>query len=65
MTRLLDQADRETGGSVDMVVVGGGPTGVETAGAMAENVKFVVRKYFSPELAARCHVHLVDMVPIV
>lgn len=65
VTRLLDQADRETGGSVDMVVVGGGPTGVETAGAMAENVKFVVRKYFSPELAARCHVHLVDMVPIV
>jgi NADH dehydrogenase len=32
---------------------------------MAENVKYVVRKYFSPELAARCRVHLVDMVPSV
>jgi NADH:ubiquinone reductase (H+-translocating) len=65
LTQLLDQADRESGGSVDVVVVGGGPTGVETAGAMAENVKFVVPKYFSPELAARCRVHLVDMVPAV
>ncbi|HSN35838.1 MAG TPA: NAD(P)/FAD-dependent oxidoreductase [Arthrobacter sp.] len=65
LTQLLDQADRESGGSVDVVVIGGGPTGVETAGAMAENVKFVVPKYFSPELAARCRVHLVDMLPVV
>lgn len=65
VTRLLDRADREPGTDVDMVVVGGGPTGVETAGALAENIKFVVAKFFSPELAARCRVHLVDMVPSV
>jgi NADH dehydrogenase len=65
LTHLLDDADRESGGSVEVVVVGGGPTGVETAGAMAETVKFVVPKYFSPELAGRCRVHLVDMVPTV
>ncbi|WOH19560.1 NAD(P)/FAD-dependent oxidoreductase [Paenarthrobacter sp. GOM3] len=65
LTRLLDQADLSPDGSVDVVVVGGGPTGVETAGAMAENVKYVVGKYFSPGLAARCKVHLVDMVPSV
>lgn len=65
LTRLLDQADRNPDESVNVVVVGGGPTGVETAGAMAENVKYVVSKYFSRELAARCRVHLVDMVPSV
>jgi NADH dehydrogenase len=65
LTQLLDMADGEPGGSVDVVVVGGGPTGVETAGAMAENVKFVVPKYYSTELAARCRVHLVDMIPTV
>ncbi|HCC38912.1 MAG TPA: NADH dehydrogenase FAD-containing subunit, partial [Arthrobacter bacterium] len=32
-------------------------------GALAENVKYIVPKYFSPDLAARCRVHLVDMVP--
>jgi NADH dehydrogenase len=65
LTHLLDEADRDASGSVDVVVIGGGPTGVETAGAMMENVKYVVSKYFSPELAARCHVHLVDMIPTV
>ncbi|WP_427131247.1 NAD(P)/FAD-dependent oxidoreductase [Pseudarthrobacter sp. S9] len=63
LTHLLDEADREPAGSVDVVVIGAGPTGVETAGALAENVKYVVPKYFSPVLAARCRVHLVDMVP--
>lgn len=67
MVSALDAAHRadDDGGGVHIVVVGGGPTGVETAGAIAENFKYVIPKYFSESLAARSSVHLVDMVPSV
>ncbi|NVM94924.1 NAD(P)/FAD-dependent oxidoreductase [Arthrobacter wenxiniae] len=67
LVHALDAAQRQGSGSggVHVVVVGGGPTGVETAGAIAENFKYVVPKYFSNDVAARSSVHLVDMVPSV
>src|SRR5699024_1936205 len=56
-----DAAERQ--GTFAVVVVGAGPNGVETAGAIAENIKFVVSEYYSDEFAAaQCEVHLVDMV---
>ncbi len=49
-----------------VAVVGAGPNGVETAGAIAENIRYVVAKYHSEQFAAEsCEVHLVDMVDTV
>ncbi|GAA5227365.1 NAD(P)/FAD-dependent oxidoreductase [Paeniglutamicibacter antarcticus] len=49
-----------------VAVVGAGPNGVETAGAIAENIRYVVAKYHSERFAAEsCEVHLVDMVDTV
>lgn len=67
MVGALDAAQRNDndGAGVHIVVVGGGPTGVETAGAIAENFKYVIPAYYSESLAAGSSVHLVDMVPSV
>ncbi len=48
-----------------VVVVGGGATGVETAGAIAEAFQRVVPNYYSDELSATFSVHLVDRGPVV
>ena len=51
--RLADQ------GAIDFVVVGGGPTGVEVAGALSEMINTTMVAEF-PALAPRAKVHLVD-----
>ena len=51
--RLADE------GAIDFVVVGGGPTGVEVAGALSEMINTTMVHEF-PELAPRARVHLVD-----
>jgi NADH dehydrogenase len=51
--RLADE------GAVDFVVVGGGPTGVEVAGALSEMINTTMLHEF-PALAPRAKVHLVD-----
>ncbi|WP_077488915.1 NAD(P)/FAD-dependent oxidoreductase [Sinomonas mesophila] len=64
LVAALERADKDDdGGELHVVVIGAGPTGVETAGAVAETIRYVLPQYFSPELAARSHVHLVDMLP--
>lgn len=52
-------------GAVDVVVVGGGPTGVELAGAMAESLHSVIPEMFSDDLAKSSSVALVDMIDTV
>jgi len=51
--RLVDE------GAVDFVIVGGGPTGVEVAGALSEMINTTMLHEF-PALAPRAKVHLVD-----
>lgn len=63
LVELLEEAHRVGDDDVHIVVVGGGPTGVETAGALAETARWVVPEYYSREFARRCTVHLVDMLP--
>jgi NADH dehydrogenase len=59
---LFDRADTE-GTPARIAVVGAGPTGVETAGAIAENISSVLPDLYSKELAERSSVALVDMLP--
>jgi len=59
---LFDRADSD-GTAVRVAVVGAGPTGVETAGAIAENIRYVIPELYSKQLAERSSVALVDMLP--
>jgi NADH dehydrogenase len=56
----VDQAEIERGG-LTFVVVGGGPTGVETAGALAELFAMVFRKDYPRLPVGRARVVLVEM----
>jgi NADH dehydrogenase len=65
-TRIIqafEEADRDSHladeGAIDFVVVGGGPTGVEVAGALSEMINTTMVHEF-PSLAPRAKVHLVD-----
>ncbi|GAA4683260.1 NAD(P)/FAD-dependent oxidoreductase [Gordonia humi] len=65
LVEQLDRADTAaaTHGDcepIDVVVVGGGPTGVETAGAIGETIERVLPHYFHDAVPRRCTVHLVD-----
>jgi len=65
-TRIIqafEEADRDPAkiddGVIDFVIVGGGPTGVEVAGALSEMIRTTMVHEF-PDLAPRAKVHLVD-----
>lgn len=59
-----DRAPEEAGeGALNFVVVGGGPTGVETAGAFVELFQVVEDDYPKRDTARKAQVHLVEMGP--
>jgi len=65
-TRIIqafEEADRDPDrideGAVDFVIVGGGPTGVEVAGALSEMINTTMLHEF-PALAPRARVHIVN-----
>lgn len=61
--QTFEEADRDPHladeGAIDFVIVGGGPTGVEVAGALSEMINTTMVAEF-PALAPRAVVHLVD-----
>ena len=63
MIQAFEEADRDrdraAAGAIDFVVVGGGPTGVEVAGALSEMINTTM-VYEFPDLAPKAKVHLVD-----
>ncbi|CAL9731071.1 rotenone-insensitive NADH-ubiquinone oxidoreductase, mitochondrial [Monosporozyma unispora] len=64
MANFLPEGDPERKRLLTIVVVGGGPTGVETAGELQDYVTQELKKYL-PSLAKEVNIHLVEALPIV
>ena len=58
---VMDAVMREA--MTTLVVIGGGPTGVETAGALYELYNHVLERDFSPQKRLKTRVVLVEMLP--
>jgi NADH:ubiquinone reductase (H+-translocating) len=61
---LLEQVDRDPTligrGALNFVIVGGGPTGVEVAGALGDMIAVTVPAEYRDLDAAKAHIHLID-----
>ena len=61
---LFEQVDRNPEliqrGALNVVIVGGGPTGVEVAGAIGDMIKVTVPSEYRNLDATKAHVHLLD-----
>jgi NADH:ubiquinone reductase (H+-translocating) len=64
LTAAADDPQRVKQGALSFVIVGGGPTGVEMAGALAEVLRDVVPEQYQ-SLANAAEVHLIDRGDVV
>ena len=66
---MFEDAEREPSrideGALNLVVVGAGPTGVETAGAVADLVNDVMPKRYRDLDVDRANIYLIDHGPVV
>ena len=60
---LISDEPDEIAGLLNFVVVGGGPTGVETSGALAEMKRFILPKDYPEIDFKRMNIFLIDAVP--
>ncbi len=64
LVELIEETDADPGlvdqGALNFVIVGAGPTGVETAGALADAVKDVIPKAFRDVDSHRARIYIVD-----
>ncbi|MBV9796859.1 MAG: NAD(P)/FAD-dependent oxidoreductase [Solirubrobacterales bacterium] len=62
---LLEQVDRDPKlidrGALNFVIVGGGPTGVEVAGAIGDMIELTLPAEYRNVDASRAHIYLVDL----
>jgi len=60
---LISEDPDEKEGMMNFVVVGGGPTGVETSGALAEMKRFVLPKDYPEIDFSRMNIYLIEFSP--
>jgi NADH:quinone reductase (non-electrogenic) len=69
LVTVLEEADKNPAridqGALNFVIVGAGPTGVETAGALADTVKNTIPRAFPTLDVRRGGIYLVDHGPVV